>query len=105
MGEIILIDKVIGSGTQLSTPTGATSKANGVDLGKQFSNMLNEAISNIGAQQDQVNQLNNMFEAGQLPDVHQLLIAAEKSSINLELTVQFRNKVIEAYQEIMRTQI
>ena len=46
-----------------------------------------------------------MFEAGQLPDVHQLLIAAEKSSINLELTVQFRNKVIEAYQEIMRTQI
>jgi len=34
-----------------------------------------------------------------------MLIAGEKASLNLQLTVQIRNKIIEAYQEIMRMQI
>jgi flagellar hook-basal body complex protein FliE len=98
-----MIDKIIG--TSGANPISSTPKASGVDIGKQFNSILNDAITKIGGQQQEVEQLNNMFAAGQLPDVHRLLISAEKASLNLELTVQIRNKVIEAYQEIMRTQI
>lgn len=100
---ITLINKVIGaSGVN---PIALTPKAGGVNVGEQFNSILNDAMAKIGGQQQEVEQLNNMFAAGELPDVHRLLIAAEKSSLNLQLTVQVRNKVIEAYQEIMRTQI
>lgn len=100
---LILIDRVIGGSSV--NPLATTSKASGVDIGEQFNSILNDAIAKIGGQQQEVDQLNNMFAAGELPDVHKLLIAAEKSSLNLQLTVQVRNKMIEAYQEIMRTQI
>lgn len=78
---------------------------NATDLGKQFGNMLQEAIHNLNAEQKHVDQLNHMFLSGQMQNVEELLIAGQKSSLHLELTVQIRNKVIEAYQEIMRTQI
>ncbi|UJF35339.1 flagellar hook-basal body complex protein FliE [Paenibacillus hexagrammi] len=75
------------------------------DLGKQFGAFLNDAISNLNNQQQQVDQLNQSFIKGELSDVHQLTIASEKASLGLELTVQVRNKVLEAYQEVMRMQL
>src|SRR5690554_4491819 len=98
-----MIDQVVG--TSSINPIFTTSKTSGVTIGEQFNSMLNDAIGKIDGNHKEVEQLNNSFAAGQLPDVHNLLIAAEKSAINLQLTVQVRNKVIEAYQEIMRTQI
>ncbi|MNI77932.1 flagellar hook-basal body protein FliE [compost metagenome] len=52
-----------------------------------------------------VEGLNDQFVRGEAVDAHQLSINAERLSLGLELTVQVRNKVIEAYQDIMRTQI
>ena len=40
-----------------------------------------------------------------MENVHEATIAAEKAALALELTVQIRNKVVEAYQEIMRMSI
>lgn len=76
-----------------------------IALGKKFSAFLHDAINSLNVQQEEVHKLNTQFILGDLEDAHQLLIAAQKASISLELTVQVRNKVIEAYQEIMRMQI
>lgn len=75
------------------------------DLSKRFGSFLNDAMNNLNAGQQQVDQLNQSFIKGELSDVHQLTIATEKASLGLELTVQVRNKVLEAYQEIMRMQL
>lgn len=75
------------------------------DLSKQFGSYLNDAISNLNEQQIAVDQLNQSFVKGELSDVHQLTIASEKAALGLELTVQIRNKVLEAYQDIMRMQM
>jgi len=74
-------------------------------VGKNFGAFLSEAVNNLNQQQQTVDQLNESFVKGELSDVHQLTIASEKASIGLELTVQVRNKVIEAYQDIMRMQL
>lgn len=42
---------------------------------------------------------------GEVTDIHQVMIAAEKANIALQLTISIRNQVIEAYQEIGRMQI
>jgi flagellar hook-basal body complex protein FliE len=76
-----------------------------VDLSQQFGSFLNDAMTNLSTQETSVDQLNQRFISGDLPDVHQLMIASESATLGLELTVQVRNKVIEAYQEIMRMQM
>lgn len=76
------------------------------ELAQQFGNFLNTAIDNLNKQQNEVSQLNNKAViSGDLADVQKLMIATEKSTISLQLTAQIRNKVIDAYQEIMRMQI
>ncbi|WP_442600949.1 flagellar hook-basal body complex protein FliE [Paenibacillus sp. KN14-4R] len=99
-----MIDKInplVSSGMSVTN----SSKAGAADLSKQFGNMLNDALDKLSEQQHTVDKLNESFAKGELSDVHQLTIAAQTSAIALETTVQIRNKVIEAYQDIMRMQI
>lgn len=102
-----MIDKI--SYSPLNIMSSVQSKDNSgvgaADVGKQFGSFLNDALGNLNDQQIAVDQLNQSFVKGELSDVHQLTIASEKASLGLELTVQIRNKVLEAYQDIMRMQM
>jgi flagellar hook-basal body complex protein FliE len=89
----------------LAQPQMKTEPNGATDLAQQFGSFLNNAISNLSNQESQVDQLNNQFVSGNLADVHQLTIASEKASLGLELTLQVRNKVLEAYQDVMRMQM
>lgn len=88
-----------------SAQTKTSSNLGATEFTAQFGTFLNDALSKINDQKVTVEKLNDQFAAGELTDVHKLLIASEKASLGLELTVHIRNKAIEAYQEIMRTQI
>jgi len=79
--------------------------AGAADVTRSFGAMLNQAITQLSSQEHAVETLNGQFVRGELSDVHQLMIQAEKLSLGLDLTVQVRNKMIEAYQDIMRMQI
>lgn len=75
------------------------------DLTKQFGSYLNEAFNVMANEQKAAETMNEQFLKGEPVDIHQLMIAAEKVNLGLELTVQVRNKMIESYQEIMRMQM
>lgn len=74
------------------------------ELTEQFSGFLKDALNQVNTQEQEVQQLNESFLIGEA-DVHQVAIASQKAAIGLQLTSQIRNKVIEAYQEIMRMQV
>ncbi|SDC86032.1 flagellar hook-basal body complex protein FliE [Paenibacillus sp. UNCCL117] len=99
-----MIDKVSLAPLQM-VKTAPTNDMSASVVTDQFSRYLNGAISDLNTQQAAVDKLNTQFVKGEISDVHQLMIASEKASLGLELTVQVRNKVIEAYQEIMRMQV
>ncbi|WP_166237982.1 flagellar hook-basal body complex protein FliE [Paenibacillus turpanensis] len=93
---------------QISAPAqqaASVKPASATEISKSFGDMLTQAMEGIQSQQNQVSALNTKFVVGELADVHQLTIAAEKASVGLQLAVSLRNKAVEAYQEIMRTQI
>lgn len=70
-----------------------------------FKNMLGQAVGELKALQSTDYQNNNLLSTGQIDSLHKVMIDAEKADIALQFTVQVRNKVIEAYQEIMRMQL
>lgn len=74
-------------------------KAEGI---KDFGQFLQEALAKVEAAQVEASQAATRLATGEIKDVAEVMIASEKATLALQLTVQVRNKVIEAYQEIMR---
>lgn len=76
--------------------------------GTMFDAILNTAISNIKATNSYLSDAENAeiaFALGETDSTHDLMIALEKASTALQYTVAIRDKVMEAYKEIMQIQI
>lgn len=70
-----------------------------------FGKLLTDALNQVNELQAQAEQAGVDLAAGKSTDIHTVMIATEKANLAVELTVQVRNKVIDAYQEMMRMQI
>jgi len=70
-----------------------------------FGELLKSAINEVNGLDQQSSDLKAKLVTGEIEDIHQVMIGAEKANLAFQLTVQIRNKVIEAYQEILRMQV
>ncbi len=73
--------------------------------GSAFSELLKDSISNVDKLQKNADLAAQQLHAGGAKNLHETMIAMEQANISLRMLVQMRNKVMEAYQEVMRTQI
>ncbi|AHV97873.1 flagellar hook-basal body complex protein FliE [Paenibacillus sabinae] len=74
------------------------------DSANSFGSYLEDALNQVAAQEQHAKDMNNKFVLGEV-NVDEAMISSQQALLSLQLTTQVRNKVIEAYQEIMRTQI
>lgn len=72
---------------------------------ESFGKFLSDAISKVNEAQVESNKATEALIKGDVDNLHQVMITAEKASITLQTAVEVRNKVIEAYQEVMRMQV
>lgn len=70
-----------------------------------FGDYLKNALDSVNQLQLDSEQAGVDFAAGKTDNIHDVMIAGEKADIALQFTMQIRNKVVEAYNEIMRMQI
>jgi flagellar hook-basal body complex protein FliE len=75
------------------------------DIKISFTELLKENISKVNQLQKDADQLGQDFALGEADNIHQLTIATEKVQLALNLTLAIQNKVLSAYQEIMRMQL
>jgi len=73
--------------------------------GASFGEFLNSAIQQASGLQKESEKLNEALAMGLTDNIHQVAIASEKANLALQYTMQVRNKVLDAYQEIMRMPI
>ena len=72
---------------------------------EKFGQLLEEKLQQVNNMQLEADKITEQFLAGDVQELHQVMIAAEKANLALQLTVEVRNKLIEAYQELYRMQI
>ncbi len=84
-----------------SSSTTQGGRAESGDFAKAFEG----AISDVQGLQDRAGQLTQRLISGDVTDVHQVMIAGEEASVAFELMMEIRNKLLEAYQEVMRMQV
>jgi flagellar hook-basal body complex protein FliE len=75
------------------------------EVSGDFGQLLMDVIKEVSANQQQARTAQNELLTGQPVEAHDVLIALEKASIGMQLTLQVRNKLLEAYQEINRMQV
>lgn len=84
-------------GAQINSPTTA-------EITKNFGQYLNDALTSVEQLEKTVHQKNDLYLAGKI-DSSEVMIAANEAQLSLQLTSEIRNKMIEAYQEIMRIHV
>lgn len=73
--------------------------------GPSFADTLKEAVNNVNQLQVESDRKAQELATGKTDDVASVMMAAEKADIALRAMVQVRNKIIDAYQEIMKMQV
>lgn len=91
------------SNDTLSSLTGVSDKTDG-DFSSILNSMLN-AVNETNTLQNQAEAAEIQFALGESENTHDLLIAQAKANTALQYTVAVRDKLIEAYQQIMQMQI
>ena|SRR5688572_14311710 len=84
----------------MPTPSAPATQA----TGGSFGNLLKEAIDQVsdvekGSQGELQKYLSNES------DLHSVMISLEKADLSFQMMMQVRNKIVQAYQEIMKSQV
>lgn len=93
--------------SQTSIPVSTMSKPSASQGGEQskFLDTLKAAIGNVNEAQVASDIKTEALAKGNIDDLHNVMITAQKASITLETTVQIQKKAIDAYNEVMRMQV
>lgn len=83
--------------------TGKTEAAAG--SGKAFGDLFQDAIQRVDAYRVRAEDAANGFMNGETEEIHQVILAGQRAEIAFETFLQVRNKVVQAYQEVMRMQM
>ena len=70
-----------------------------------FQNVLSSAMGSIQSLQNSASDSVQKFLTGQNEELHTTILATQKAELAFELGLQVRNKVVDAYQEIMKMQV
>ena len=88
-----------------SNQAGVLKAGNTQSNNLNFGDILKESLNKIDSDINGASTTFNTLIAGNADDYHQFLIDTEKTAMTLQLTLQIRNKAIDAYNEIMRMQL
>jgi len=86
-------------------PFGVTPLKGASKQGPGFGDLFKKAVESVNTMQHEAGRMQEGVANGEDVNIHQAVIASEKAGLSFKLLMQVRNKVIDAYQEIMRMQV
>ena len=87
---------------QVRTPEPQAPAIGGEQQGGSFGDALKGALQSVSATQKKADDLSAGYERGEVTDIAKVMLARQESGIAFEATLQVRNRLLSAYQDIMR---
>ena len=87
------------------TPLPAMPLDPGSKGGGGFGSILTDAMQKVGEMNNDATKSVENFLSGEGDDLHKTIMATQRADLGMELFLQVRNKVVAAYQEVMRMQV
>src|SRR5262245_11111096 len=72
---------------------------------RTFSDVLRHSVDDVNQAQANADRAIQELVSGRTKNIHETLLAVEKADSSLKLMMQVRNKILDAYKEIMRMQV
>ena len=85
----------------IQMPSAQRTAAQGID----FQSALQSAVGKVERSQAAASQAVQNFVSGQDQELHTTILATQNAELQFDLLMQVRNKVVSAYEEIMRMQL
>ncbi len=98
-GNIGQIGRLV-PGLQNSIKPDAVAK--GDQDGVSFMEVFTNLIDSVNTLQLEAGKAQELMAAGEAADLHQVMIAAEEAGVAMDLLLEIRNRLLEAYQTLMR---
>ncbi|MEP7361948.1 MAG: flagellar hook-basal body complex protein FliE [Acidobacteriota bacterium] len=73
--------------------------------GSAFSALFEQAVARVNQQQKSADTAVERFLTGEDEDLHRVAMVTQQAEVSFELFLQMKNKVVQAYQEMMRLQV
>ena len=73
--------------------------------GGSFKDVLGGFLKEVNDLQLDMDETIKKFAAGEIKDVHQVMIAVEEADIAFQLMMKIRSKLLKAYEEVMKMQV
>jgi len=73
--------------------------------GSSFGGVLADQVENLSAIQNEASAQSQALVAGTAEDASEVVMAVERAQLSMQLAAQLRDKGLEAFQEIFRTQV
>jgi flagellar hook-basal body complex protein FliE len=93
--------KSLSTADLLANKAAAPTESGGVDFAQELKN----ALGNVNQMQVESEKAMSDIATGSVKDLHQAAIAIDKAEISMKLMLEVRNKALNAYKEITRTQM
>ena len=82
-----------------------TTKSKSVEKESNFSNVIKDALDKVNDKQVDANKkVESLLKGGDV-SMHDVMISAQEAQMSMQLMIEVRNKVYEAYQELNRVQL
>lgn len=94
----------IGSSSLLNN-TGMQSLEKNIDEKKSFSEVISNAINNVNEKQINADNSIESLIKGDDITMHEVMLSMQESQLSMQLLIEVRNKMVEAYQEINKIQL
>lgn len=75
-----------------------------VETQEKFGDILTRAIDDVNSAQVDSQKMGQLLAIGEIDNLHDVQIAGQKAELTLNLMVEVRNKIVDAYNEIQRMQ-
>lgn len=90
---------------KLTPPEGSKSSGQAGTILNDFGQVLGNAINMLSQKETTANQAIASLAAGEDVELHQVMMAMQEADISFQLALEVRNKIVDAYQEVMRMQV
>ena len=96
------LEAVLGSRIRKTEGTTSSKQTEG---GVSFADTLAESLNKVNEIQQEADKAIEKLAAGKTQNIHETMLAVGKADTAFRMTMQVRNKIVEAYQEVLRMQV
>ncbi len=90
--------------TEIPQEAGTARVALGGEEDASFSSILKDALGEVASLHNEAQDAIGAFVRGEAIEIHEVMAAAEEAGIALEMLIEIRNKITDAYRSVIQMQ-